>query len=161
VLKDSTGYGSAQSWVLIAIAVACLLLIVLLVLSIVRQGHGHTRTLIHENAAATPGTPTGGAVIIDGRVAEQAIQSTLDGHPGLVSSNVTTWKVRGTSVLSITTNVRRGVSPLEIRRFVDSIIADWDAALGRELPVVIQINAGLVTRIAKSSRFARQSVIEP
>ena len=163
VEKTATGFvkatllaGLGQSWVLIIIPIVCAILILLLVLFIFRQGHGHTHTLLVEKATTTEsGTPTGGSVIIDGRVAEQTIQHALDNHPRLISSNVGTYRVRRTPTLMITANVRRGVSPQDIREFIDQTVAAWDWVLGREIPVVIQINAGLITRVAKPTRLAR------
>ena len=99
--------------------------------------------------------------MIDGAVAEDAIQHALDHHPGLISSTVSTYRVRRTPALKITANVRRGVSPQEIRSFIDDTVTAWDTALGRELPVVIQINAGLITRVAKSTRLTQQRSVEP
>jgi hypothetical protein len=92
--------------------------IVLLVVSVIRQGHGHARALVHDTVGPTD-TTSGGTVTVDGRVAEQAIHQALAGHPGLVSSCVSTY-------------------------------------LGREVPVVIQINSGLASRVSRPARFAPQ-----
>lgn len=155
VVKNTALGGLGQSWMLILIPVTAAILIGLLIVFIFRQGHGHTRTLIHEKASTRGGIPSCGSVIIDGKIAEQAIQQALDGHPGLVSSNVTTWMVRKTATLSITANVCRGISPHQVRIFIDDIIAALDGVLGRDVPVIIQITAGLATRMTKSTRLAQ------
>jgi len=96
--------GLDQSWILILLPIVCAILIVLLLLFIFRQGHGRTRTLLIDRGAppAGTGTPTGGSVMIDGAVAEDAIQHALDHHPGLISSTVSTYRVRRTPALKIT-----------------------------------------------------------
>jgi hypothetical protein len=139
------------SWLYLATAAACVLLIVLLVVAVLRQGQGHARALVTEEAATSDADSLGGAVVIDGRVAEQAIQDALDGHPGLLSSSVSTWSVRGVPTLKVVARVRRGVSPDVVRASVDETVAAWDALLGRETPVFVHITTGL----AGSSRTTR------
>jgi hypothetical protein len=145
VIANTTVESFGQSWLLILIAVMCLVLIALLVVFVFRQGHGHTRALVTEKARDTT-TSTGGSLVIDGRVAEQAIQQTLDGHPDIVSSSVSTYLVKRTSALKITTRVRRGASPSTVRGFVDDTVTAWDSVLGREVPVLIQITGGMATK---------------
>jgi hypothetical protein len=155
LLADTALADSGQSWLLVVLALVCTIGIVLLVVSVIRQGHGHTRALVHDTVEPTD-TTSGGTVTVDGRVAEQAIQQALAGHPGLVSSSVSTYLVRKTPTLAITTTVRRGVSPRDVREFVEEKVAALDALLGREVPVVIQINSGLASRVSRPARFAPQ-----
>lgn len=164
VRKNSIGFITgpwfgpfAHTGALIVIPLICAILIALLLWSIFRQGHGRTRTLLVETATPTGNKkPTGGSVLIDSAVAEQSIQHVLDDHPGLVSSSLTAYKVRGIAVLKITVTVHRGVSPHQIRGFLDDTVAAWDGVLGREIPVVLQINAGMVSRVRKPTRLLLQ-----
>jgi hypothetical protein len=156
VLADTALNNSGESWLLGVLALVCVVAILLLVVSIVRQGHGRTRALVDETVAAT-GTSPGGSVTVDGRVAEQAIQQSLAAHPGIISSHVSTYLVRKTPTLAITTTVRRGVSPHDVRKFVDDTVADWDGILGREVPVIVQINSGLASRVSRAARFSPQA----
>jgi len=174
VVKGTTIDGLGHSWILFVVPVLCLILIVLLVVFIFRQGQGHSRALVTEqtnaeqtdaeqtNADTTiPAAPRGaygGTVVVDGKVAEQAIQHALDGHPALVSSSVSTYLVGRTPALRITAQVRRGASPQVVREFVDQTVAAWDDVLGREVPVLIQINGGLTTRAARASRMSTPSI---
>jgi len=152
---DTTKIASLdQTWLFIAIPVLCVVLIVLLLVFAFRQGHGRSAILVDDSSARSSTRSVDGSVIVDSKVAEQAIQHALDEHPGLVSSDVTTYTVKRTPVMRITTNVRRGVSPNAIRTFVDETVDAWDGVLGREVPVLIQINAGLTTRVAKATRVA-------
>jgi len=151
VIERTTLGGLGQSWLLIAIPAACVVLIVLLVVSVFRQGHGRTQTLVDDRPARKTGS-TDGSVFVDGKVAEESLQHAIGTHPGIVSSNVSTFDVKRTPVLRITVNVRRGISPAAIRTFVDDTVRAWDSVLGREIPVLVQINAGIATRLAKATR---------
>lgn len=151
VVERTTLGGLGQSWLLIAIPAACVVLIVLLVVSVFRQGHGRTQALVDDRPVRQTDAADG-AVIVDGKVAEESLQHALDTHPGIVSSDVSTFDVKRTPVLRITVNVRRGISPSAIRTFVDDTVAAWDSVLGREVPVLVQINAGIATRLAKTTR---------
>jgi hypothetical protein len=180
---QSTQVDGRESWVLVALPAACVLLIVLLAVFIFRQGHGRTRALISQDATATaipaaatpaaaskfgatkssaaatksrtttPATVGSGTVTVDGKVAEQSIQDALAKHPGLLSSQVGTFLVKRTPTLRITANTRRGVSPKDVRTFIDEVVTAWDASLGREVPVLIQITSGITTRTARATRF--------
>lgn len=156
-LVDVTGStalaGTGHSWLLAAVVAVCLLVIVLLAVGVLRQGHGQTRTLFAMTRSRSEGGAPG-TVTVDGHVAEQAIGETLDGYPGLVSARVTTYLVRTTPTLVITGMVRRGVSPHDARVFIDETVLAWDAVLGREIPVVIQLNSGLSSRVARPARLA-------
>lgn len=153
VAENTAMAGSGHSWLLVAAVAVCLILIVLLAVMIFRQGHGRTRGLVADSG---PRITNGarGTVIVDGRVAEQAIGQALDGYPGLVSSYVSTFLVRRTPTLVITGMVRRGVSPHDVRVVIDETVLAWDAVLGRETPVVIQLNSGLTSRVARPTRLA-------
>lgn len=153
LLKETTVSGMQQSWLLIVVPVVCLLLIMLLVVFIFRQGRGHGRALVTDSKTRDADNPAG-AVIVDGKVAEQAIQAALKQHPGIVSSGVTTYLVKRTPALSITASVRRGESPRVVREFIDRTVAAWDEALGREVPVLVQITSGLAAQTRRRTRVS-------
>ncbi|MCS5715680.1 hypothetical protein NVV95_14105 [Herbiconiux sp. CPCC 205716] len=145
---------SSAPWIPWAAAVACLLLIVLLLWFALRQGHGRTGTLLRVDASPGRGTPTGGSVTVDAKVAEQVLTDALSRVPAIVALDVTAFRVRRQNVLRVTAHTRRGASPVAVRSEIDRAVAHWDAVLGRETPVVIQIVAGLRTRVAKAARVA-------
>ena len=137
----------------------CLILIVLLVVFAFRQGQGHARALVTEKVSPnTEQSVTGGTIVVEGKVAEQAIGQALDSHPEIVSSSVSTYLVAKTPALRITTQVRRGASPQVVRAYIDETVAAWDTLLGKEVPVLIQINGGFATRTAKASRVSTPSI---
>ena len=156
VVADTAIAPGGGSWLLVVVVAACVVLIALLAVFALRQGRGRTRALFSERVEATAADGVAGSVTIDGKVAEQAIQHALDGHPSLTSSSVDTFLVKRTPVLRITANVRRGVSPHSVRTFVDETVAAWDGLLGREIPVLVQINAGLAAKVAGATRLEPQ-----
>jgi len=159
VIRTTTVEVLGQSWLLALIPAICILLIVLLIAFIVRQGNGRTAILLTESVTAPADDPgAGGSVTVDAKVAERVIQHALDEYPALVSSTVSTYRVGRVPALKITANVRRGVSPRVVRAFIDETVVAWDAVLGREVPVLIQLNAGLATRIAKTTRVSTTDV---
>lgn len=144
----------AQPWVLWVAAVAAVLLIVLLLWFVFRQGRGHTGTLLRVDEQTSRDTPTGGSVTIDVKVAAQVLEEAIARHPDVVAVDVTGFRVKKENTLRLTAHSRRGASPVELRRAIDSAVAEWDAALGTTTPVVVQIVSGLRTKFATTNRVA-------
>ena len=70
-----------------------------------------------------------------------------------MSVDVTAFRVKRQTVLRVTANARKGASPLDVRKAVDRAIEAWDALLGTETPVVVQINGGLRTQLSGATRL--------
>ncbi|KZX20218.1 hypothetical protein [Rathayibacter tanaceti] len=151
---DPTGeaLSGGAPWILWGIAAAAIVLILLLVRFIVRQGRGRTGTLIRVGSGEGAGTPTGGSVSIDAAVAEQVLEEALAHDPAIVAVDVTAFDIRHQKVLRVTAHTRRGASPVRARKTVDEAVRRWDALLGQEIPVVIQIVSGLRTRMSGTAR---------
>ncbi|MGK9148494.1 hypothetical protein KXS11_12780 [Plantibacter flavus] len=143
---------AAQPWILWVAAVAAALLIVLLLWFVLRQGHGHTGTLLQVGAQRSRNTPTGGSVTLDVTVAARVLEEAVGRNPDVVSVDVTGFRIRGQRTLRLTVHARRGSSPVRIRRAVDAVVTEWDGVLGAETPVVVQIVSGLRTRFASTNR---------
>lgn len=140
---------TGQPWILWVSAVALLVLILLLVRFIVRQGRGRTSTLVRVSSGSAAGA---GSVVVEAKVAEQVLEEALSRDPSIVSVDVTAFEVRRRNVLRVTAHTRRGVSPMRTRRAIDTAVRDWDALLGEETPVVIQIVSGLRDRMSSPAR---------
>ncbi len=155
----TTAFGpdGGHSWLWFAAIGLCAVGIVLSILLILRQGRGRTRTLLRRPAAAAqqedPASPRG-AVVIEARVAEQAIVAALVQHPELLSVQASTHLIRGTRGLRITAASRRGISPTRTVELIERTVRAWDAALGEEVPVLIELVAGIRTRTGRPSRAA-------
>lgn len=148
----SDALDGGQPWILWVSALVCVVLIVLLAWFSFRQGRGRTGTLI-EQTGRRDGQATSGHVVVDVAVAEQVLEEALSGTAGIVSTDVTAFEVRGSTVLRVTANARRGASPMDIRTAVDDVVRRWDALLGAEIPVVVQINGGLRTQMVAATRL--------
>lgn len=150
----SDALSGGQTWILWIVALAALLLIVLLAWFALRQGHGRTGTLVRLESGRGASTPTGGALVIDAKVAEQLLEDALGDDPAIVSVDVTAFEVQHSTTLRVTAVARRGVSPVAVRRTVDEAVTRLDAVLGTQVPVVIQITGGLRSKMSGETRLA-------
>lgn len=139
--------GTSWGWVLTLAALV--LIVVLLLIFIFRQGRGRYDTLLREDT-----TPSG-ATVIDSDVAEQAIQQDLDGRPELLSSHVSSYRVRRTPVLKVSVTCRRGESPRHVAEQIENTLTALDALLGQQIPALIQISGGFRARLSRRTRVAR------
>ncbi|RFA06946.1 hypothetical protein B7R21_17685 [Subtercola boreus] len=147
-LKATPLAATGHSWLWIAAAAIAAVFIVLFVVFIVRQGRGHTRELLAQ-------APTEhGRTVVDSSVAEQLLQDALSSRPELVGSHVSTYAVKGTSVLKVSVSCRRGVSPADAKDLVEEQLLALDALLGTSVPTLIQISGGFRVRTAGATRLA-------
>jgi len=142
-------FDTGTSWGWILILAALVLIVVLLLVFIFRQGHGHHDIVLRED-----NTP-GGATVIDSDVAQQAIRHDLQGCPELLASRVSTYRVRGISVLKVSVTCRRGVSPRQVAQLIVNTLTALDALLGRQVPALIQISGGFRARVSHRTRVSR------
>ncbi len=157
--KDASGptgdaLSGGQPWILWVTAAVALVLIVLLLWFVFRQGHGRTSTLLRVDQAAGAGSPTGGTLTVDAKVAQEVLEEALSRDPAIVSVDVVAFEIRKQNVLRVTAHTRRGVSPVAIRASVDRAVREWDELLGAETPVVVQIVGGLRANLSSTARVA-------
>ena len=136
------------SWLwFIALAAGALLIAVLVTFSL-RQGHGRTSQLVTLN-----GQTSSGAVIIEAKVAEHAIEEALTIRPELVASHVSTYRIKNQSALKVAITCRRGISPREASQIVNEVLFSFDNLLGLQLPALVQISGGFRARTTKATRI--------
>lgn len=145
---------TGQSWFVLVVPIVALILVVLLLAFIFRQGHGHTGTLLTKQADAAARV---GSVIVNSAIAERTITSALEEYPGIATSSVSSYRVRGIPMLNVTVSARRGVTPTDIRDYVERIVERFDEVLGEEIPVFLKINGGFASRRASAARLPEQS----
>lgn len=136
------------SWLWLIVLAAGALLIAVLVTFSLRQGHGHTGRLVTLN-----GETSSGAVAIESKVAEHAIEDALTNRPELVASHVSTYRVKNQSALKVVITCRRGISPREASRIVNEVLISFDNLLGLQLPALVQISGGFRARTTKAARL--------
>jgi len=148
VLVDTPLGDTGSSWLWIGVIVVLLVVAALLVAFIARQGRGHTRRLLTQ-----PSTDNG-STVVESAVAEQLMTQSLADRPELVSSHVSTYRVRGASVLKISVTCRRGVSPTDVTTIINQRLRALDGLVGTEVPALIQISGGFRARTTKSTRLS-------
>lgn len=154
-----------QPWILWATAAVTVILILALLRFVFRQGRGHTGTLLRvderpsgktvdERPSGRKKDSTTGSVTLDVKVAAHVLEHAVSRNPDVVSVDVVGFRIKKQNTLRLTAHARRGASPVELRRSIDSVIAEWDDVLGASTPIVIQIVSGLRTRLANTNRVA-------
>jgi hypothetical protein len=144
---------TAQPWVLWAAAAVAVVLIVVLLWFVLRQGGGRTGTLLRVDEGPSRNARTG-SVTVDVKVAAHVLEEAVSRNPDVVSVDVAAFRVKRENALRLTAHARRGASPVELRRAIDSVVAEWDGVLGAETPIVIRIVSGIRTSLAGTNRVA-------
>ncbi|MET4702823.1 hypothetical protein [Frigoribacterium sp. UYMn621] len=139
--------GTTIDWWWIAVLAALAVIVILLLAFIFRQGHGHTGRFVDDAATSE------GSTIVDSKVAEQLVQDALDGHPELVSSHVSTYRVRRTPVLKVSATARRGVSPRDIVDTVETALDSLETLLGHPVLASVQVSGGFRARLSSTTRL--------
>ncbi|ROP65090.1 hypothetical protein [Curtobacterium sp. ZW137] len=126
---------AAWTWVLGgAVVLGVLALVVLTTL-----GGGRVGTVV-EDDGASDSLP--GAVRIDAAAVQHALSSAIGDLPQVASLAVDVYRVRRRRAVRIKVRPRKGAAPREITERVEGIVADLDALLGDELPVLLEIARG-------------------
>lgn len=145
---QATPLGDAGvSWIMPAVLVVIVLAVILLVVFIVRQGRGHTRTVLAER------TSEHGRTEVEAALAANALEDAIGSRPEFIASHVSAYRVRRTPVLKIAVTCRRGVSPKDAADIVDDAVRALDELLGRPLPALVQISGGFRARVGSSTRL--------
>ncbi|GAB2984183.1 hypothetical protein [Frigoribacterium salinisoli] len=152
VTGPTTDALEAQPWILWVAAAVALVLVLLLLWFVLHRGGGRTGELL---VVPVEGERRGsGSVVVSTKVAAQAVEEALSEEESLVAVDVVAYDVQGTTVLRVKADARRGSSPTDVRRTVESVVERWDEALGQQTPVVVEIAGGLRTSMASSTRLA-------
>lgn len=135
--------GTHRSWMWIVILLVLVLLIALAVLVVARQGRGRTGRLLEREG---PPEAVSGSVTITTAVAEHLIAEAVSGNPDMLSVHVSAHRLKRQTALRITVAARKGASPATIASTIHNAVIAWDEVFGAELPVVIDIVAGIRAR---------------
>ena len=146
VASASLGF-SDHSWILVAGAALAVLAAVLVAVFMLRQGRGHTRTVLSE------GTSEHGRTEVDASLAANALEDAIGSRPEFIATHVSAYRVRRTPALKVAVTCRRGVSPKDAADIVDDAVRALDELLGRPLPALVQISGGFRARVGSSTRL--------
>jgi hypothetical protein len=136
------------SWLAVGIGVIAVVLAVLLIVFVLRQGRGHTASVLEDRNGST------GRTRIDLAVPRHLLDERLGQNPDVLASRITAYDVRGTPTLKVSVRARRGASPAAITDDVLTALHALDAVLGEELPTCLQISGGFRARSAGRARVA-------
>lgn len=131
-------FGLELSWLWVALLVAMLILVSLLLSWIGSQGGGRTSILDREKSAE-------GEVTMHNDIAGSALKDALAQDPRVLSTSVSTWKVRRESGLKVSVQARKGASPREMADSVEKLVYGLDRLIGKRMPLLISINTGVRT----------------
>lgn len=131
---------------LIALAGAAVF-VALLIIFILRQGGGRTRDILQLHSDS-------GRVTVNTDVIDTLVADALSSHPEVIKTSVTSYRVRGQSVLKITLRARRGASPRRLVDEIDRVTGRLHHAFGNPLPVFVELIGGSqpVARVSAHSR---------
>lgn len=127
---------NAALWIALS---ACVIVIVLCLLWITTRGRGRTSQLLTL-------TDETGTITIDTRVAADLLTDALHGNPDVRSVGSGSWRMRGTTVLSLRLVTSRRTNLPTLIESVGRAVDDLDGALERRVPVLLQIVSGLSVR---------------
>lgn len=127
------------------VAAGCAVAIVLAILWIVTRGRGRTPRMItlHQND---------GDLGIDARVVSDLIGHALSANPDVVTAGASAFTVRGSRVLSIRVEARRGADLPNLISSVESVVADLDQVIQQRIPMLLQVASGLRANVARETR---------
>ncbi|MBQ1444767.1 MAG: hypothetical protein IIZ13_13070 [Renibacterium sp.] len=131
-------FGLELSWLWAALLAVMLLLVILLVSWISSQGGGRTAILDRDKSAE-------GEVVLHNDIAGNALKEALSQDPRILSTAVSTWKLRREPGLKVSVQARKGASPRELADSVENLVAGLDSLIGKRMPLLISINTGVRT----------------
>lgn len=149
---DALGTGARRdagvlAWTVVlggAVVVGVLALVVLATI-----GGGRTGVVLEDggdgdrgDGVGVDGAGVGGVVRIESAAVEHALSTAVGALPEVASLVVDVHRVRGLSAVRVLVRARRGASPRVITDRVEVIVADLDAVLGEELPVLLEVVRG-------------------
>lgn len=140
--------GAEQPLVLGAIAAVALLLVVLAVAWAVSRGRGGTADVVR----GTDGDAIDAGIEIDIHTVRELLGAQLDAVPSVLGVDANAYRLRGRTALRVTVRTRRHADLPALAAAVRASIADLDAALGIELPVVVRLVTGLRAQLAREQR---------
>ncbi len=135
---------SPVSWFAIAVLAVLLAVVVIAIVIIARLGGGRSRTVLREEAREG----AQGAVTIGHGFAADALTGALATRSEILSSRVTSRRLRGVDVLHVKVTPRQHASPREIAEVVGRLAENLVLLTGRETPMLLSIRSGLRSRVA-------------
>ena len=99
---------------------------------LVTRGGGRTADVLRADGPR-------GDTSVDRSVADAVIARVLARRPEVLSARTTAYRVRKTPTLAISLTVHRGARLDAVLDAVESAVREWDALLGRRIPVLVHL----------------------
>jgi len=132
------------SWFTLGILALLVVVVIIAVMIIARLGGGRSSVVIREEA----GAGTQGSVTIRHGFAADAITQSLAAHDEILSSRVNARRLWGADLLHVSVTPRQNTSPVDIAETVTGLVDRLASLLGREVPTLVTIHAGIRSRLA-------------
>lgn len=127
------------------VAVGCVGAIILAIVWIVTRGRGRTPRMITL-------TDKDGGLAIDAHVVSDLVGEALSANPDVVTAGASAFMVRGSRMLSIRLEARRGSDLPALIRSTEKIVSDLDEVIQQRIPVLLQVASGLRANVAHETR---------
>jgi hypothetical protein len=127
------------------VAGGCLAVVILSLLWIVSRGRGRIPTIIQQSDAS-------GSTTVDVRVTADLISEALADSPDILSVGAGAYRMRGSRVLSLRVDVRRGADLARVVGRVGTTIEALDGALETRIPVLLQVVSGVRASFTHENR---------
>ncbi len=142
------GLGSVPA-VLLIVPAAALLLAALVIAFVASQGRGRTQRVLR---IPLKRGPAAGILDVDVSVASATIGEPLAGRRDVVGVHVSAYRVRRQPVILAAVSPRRGADITAILEHAATAVADWQALLGRRVPVVVHLTRGSWSSLRREAR---------
>lgn len=140
------------SWPLLAVPLGAAILIAALLVFVFAQGRGRTPHAVE--ALPIEEETAAGTLTVDAAVAHEVIARSLASVRGMPRVGVAAYRVKGRPALRITVTPARGGDPVAAVAQIERAVLAWDEFLGRRVPVLIHVNAGMRTVLSTVPRTA-------
>lgn len=120
------------TWGTIVLLTTAAAIVVLLITLVVRQGGGRSRVALEDRSSA-------GRITVTAPVVHDLLKEGLEANPQLDSARVSTFNVRGRTVVRVSVTPHATSTPQTARRAVTDTVTALDRALGTSLPVFVEV----------------------
>lgn len=139
------GVGDVPIAVLVALLVA-MLLIVLLLMFVFSRGGGASHDVAVESS------PTG-STKVDRNVVDAVLTEPLAARADVLSARTSVYEVKGEHTVRLALTVRQGAILADVLTAAERAVAEWDALLGKETPLLIHLtDRSWADRLRSSAR---------
>lgn len=138
------GDGGALNGVTLGAVVLAVIAVVLCIIIMARLGGGRAASVMR----LEPGDGPLGAITLEESFAADALAHSLEADDAVVTSKVSTRRIRGVDVLHIQVAPRQNVSPGIIVERVSGLVNNLSTLLGRDLAALVSVRSGIRARLA-------------